>query len=357
VSVSDDGIMAMLAAVDGRLNQIIIDYTTNTVTENLINVDLDQNGTSDVRSVALSRSGTHFAMVSTAQDASLYVFEVASGQGAQFPLFSIGSNGEPVFTVDFADALEWDYEGRSIIFDALNTLTGSNGLQFTNWDIGVIDVLEAGGGLNFADGRIQNLFGALEDGTSLGNPTLSKNTENIMAFDFFRDNEWNLITFDLLTGTSNVLFQSPELTWPTYSAADDLLIFNALNNGAEVLAVAELAPDKLTNSSQAGDIFLFADDAFRGTAFANGSRVIVSGIADILAGADWTIAPNPASDRINIFRKANADIIDAPFELYDMNGRLLQSLDSNILNIDLSGLTAGTYTLKQGERSKVFIKN
>ncbi len=354
VSVTDDGSIAMIATTDGQINVISIDYNTNTVSENLIDFDADGDGDSDVRNVAISRDGSHFALVTTAMDPNIYVFNFDSGQGQIFPLYSPGSNGEPVFTIDFADVLEWDYEGRTIIYDALNTLVGANGLSYSNFDIHVIEVLDSDG---FDDGRIQRIFEGLEEGTSLGNPTLSKNSENIMAFDFFRDDEWNLVLFDLETGTSNVLFQSPELTWPTYNAADNLLIFNATNNGTEILAVAELAPDKLTNASTAGDLFLFADDAFRGTAFANGQRVIVSGIADILAGATWTLAPNPASDRIEILRSASAKTSDASFELYDMNGRLLQTLNANVLNIDLSGLTPGTYTLKQGERSKVFIKH
>jgi len=357
VTITDDGSMAMLAAADGRLNQIFIDYSTNTVSENLISIDVDQDGDSDVRSVALARSGTHFAMVTTAQDAFIYVYEVATGQGVRFPLYTPGSNGEQVFTVDFADALEWNYDGTQVIYDALNTLTGSTGLEYTNWNIGILDVLNGGGGQDWADGRNQQLFGALDEDTSLGNPTLAKNSENIMAFDFFENNQWNLVAIDLQTGTNNVLFQSAELTWPTYSAGDDELIFNANNNGEEVLALVTLAQDKLSNGDAQGRAFLYANDAYRGTAFANGQRTIVSALPDLLAGAAWTLAPNPASDRIEILRKADADEIDARYELYDMNGRLVQTYAPNTLRIDLSTLAKGNYLLKQGEVSKVFIKN
>lgn len=355
VTVTDDGSMSMLAANDGRLNQIFIDYSDNTVTENLITIDVDQNGSSDVRSVALSRSGTHLAMVTTAQDASIYVYELASGQGVRFPLYTPGSNGEQVFTVDYADALEWDYEGRAVIYDALNTLTGSGGLEYTNWDIGLIDVLNGGGGQDWADGRNQKLFGALEEGTSLGNPTLAKNSENILAFDYFEDNQWNLVAIDLQTGTNNVLFQSAELTWPTYYATDDLLAFNAINDSEEVLAVVPLNPDKLTNSDSQQRAFLLANDAYRGTAFANGQRTIVSALPDLLAGAAWTVAPNPTSDRIEILRMADADRLKTPFELYDMNGRLLQTFAPNTLRIDLTLLGQGTYMLKQGGVNKAFV--
>ncbi|MFK8057166.1 MAG: M4 family metallopeptidase [Saprospiraceae bacterium] len=354
VTVSDDGSLAMLASADGRLNVISINYSTNTVSENLLTIDLDSDGDSDVRSVALSRSGTHFAMVTTAQDANLFVFELSSGEGVRFPLYTPGSNGEPVYTVDYADALEWDYEGRSVVFDALNTLTGAGGLEYTNWDIGVIDVLNAGGGQNWADGRIQKLFGALEDGTSLGNPTLAKNSEDIMAFDYYDGSDWNLVAINLTSGTSNALFQSTELTWPTYNAADDRLLFNATNNGEEIIAGVTLTADKLNNSDP-GNAFVFANDAYRGSAFANGSRLIVSALPELLAGAAWTIAPNPASDLIEILRTADADVSDVAFELYDLNGRLLQTYAPNTLRIDLTNRATGTYTLKQGEASKIFV--
>jgi len=58
--------------------------------------------------------------------------------------------------------------------------------------------------------------------------------------------------------------------------------------------------------------------------------------------------PNPTQDKINIELPEDGSSIESKIELYDLNGKILHSVISPLLQIqvDVSGFTGGTYLLK-----------
>ena len=346
VSISDDGATAVLATRDGDLNLISIDYATNTVSDDVIDGDIDGDGNGDIRNVALSRDGTRVALLTDDFDATLYVLDLVAQTSNAFTLYSPGSNGERLFTVEYADAMEWDYSGSYVVFDMLNRVGGGQqGPERSNWEIAVLKAYE---GASYSDGPIQKLFGNLSPGVSIGNPTIAKNSENVLAYDYFdEDGTYETRAVDILTGDGGTLWRNDRLGWPTFTASDRYVLFDARDNtGAQVVAFVELGADKVSNPT--GNASVFQADARKAWAFANGSRDLVSAAADLRAGADWTVGPNPAQGRTRVFRREGAQLPGGPIELSDVSGRLARRFPAASTELDLSGLAPGKYFVTWG---------
>ncbi len=353
VSISDDGSAAYLVTSDGDINQIRIDYTTNTVSENLVSGDLDNDGNGDVRNVAISRDGTKLAFLTNDLDARVYVLNLATSRSQSFELYTPGSNGERVRTVDYADVLEWDYYGQNIIFDGLNTVQGNGGFSIENWDIGILNVFDGAG--NFSKGEVLKLFGTLEEGTSIGNPTLAKNSEQIMAFDLVNGSgDYFTLATNLITGDNKTIWSGSDLGWPSYTADDKAIVFNAqTTTGEGIIGIREVGPDKITVSAEARGLI---GDAYRATAFANGRRAISSGLVELLSGKSWSVAPNPTVGTVQVLRRADALASELPFEVYDIKGAKVLTAPGDATELDLSGLSSGVYVVRQGAVSKRVIR-
>ena len=353
VSISDDGSVAFLVTEDGDINQISIDYKSNTVSENLVDGDLDNDGKGDVRNVAVSRDGTKLALLTNDLDANVYILDLVRSTSRVYELYTPGSNGERIKTVDYADVLEWDYSGRNVIYDALNTVKGNGAFSVTSWDIGVLNAFDGQGG--FTQGEVVKLFGTLEEGTSIGNPTLAKNSEQVMAFDLVdKDGKYFTLATNLITGASKTIWAGADLGWPSYAADDKAIIFNAEDtDGGDIIGIQNVGADKITPSGAPRGLI---GDAYRGTAFANGARAISSGIGELLAGQTWTVAPNPTASTIQIFRRAGAAPAELPFEVFDAKGSAVLNSPANATEIDLSSLPSGVYVLRQGEVSKWVVR-
>ena len=346
-SVTDDGSLAVLATRDGDINLIRIDYAGNTVTENLIEGDLDGDGQGDIRNVVVSRDGAKLAFLTEDLDPFVYVYDATLDRTQSFELYSPDSNGEPVYSVSFADALEFDYSGNYLLYDALNDL-GANGLDLDSWDIGFLRVGDGRGG--FGDGLVLKLFANIEPGVSVGNPSISKRTETVIAFDYLgADGVAEVRTIDIETGAAGTIRRQDVLGFPSYVASDGQLVWSATTTGGEaVIAITNLSPDKLSPS---GDAAVLVGDASRATAFGNGSRTITSAVYEVLGGADWAVAPNPTADVVRVFRRADAPVSTLPFEVLDASGARRLMAPARATELDLSGLAPGAYLVRQGERA------
>ena len=353
ISVSDDGSVALLATRDGDINLIEVDYTTNTVSDNVIDGDLDDDGSGDVRNVALSRDGTRIALLTDDYDATLYVLDLVTQQSRAFELYSPGSNGERLLTVAYADAMEWDYSGRYVVLDQLNTVATGGGTTRDYWEIAVLEAYE---GDVFGAGTVNKLFGNLAPGVSIGNPTLAKNSEHVIAYDYW-DGEgvYETRAVDILTGEGNTLWRNDRLGWPTFTASDRYVLFDARDNSDnQVVAFAELGDDKISNPS--GNASVFQTDYRKAYAYANGQREFVNAIAELAAGAKWTVGPNPTTASVRVFRRADASPATGQFEVYDMTGRMVLSVPAGALEIDLSPLAPGNYFLRQGQQERLIVR-
>ncbi len=239
-SINDDGSFAYYVDSDGFIKRVNLNGTP--VVQKVSN-------SGSWRNVAISKDGQKIAALPkltatpSATDKVISVFDLNSSPIKQknFTLYN------PTYTsnvqtgqVQYADAIEWDHEGENIVYDAYNILKKATGTNNDFWDVGFIKVWDNKNS-TFDVGKIEKLFTDLEEGESIGNPTFSKNSTNIIAFDYaiFINNERINYIFgtDIDNNKSNLDFifenisinpdvNEYEYGFPEYSNKDDKILFN-----------------------------------------------------------------------------------------------------------------------------------
>ncbi len=208
--------------------------------------------------VTLSRDQSRLAAISTQIDTAIYVYDFNTQQWAKFILYNptTSHSGGTAGGVLFADAIEFDHSGEYLIYDAFNTLNSLTDDDITYWDIGFIKVWDKVNN-RFGDGTISKLYGSLPKNVSIGNPTFSKNSPHIIAFDYMDGSTSEFATFgaNLLTGDVDIITTNAKAGYPSFSKNDDKIAFSALNTSSkEVVAVIDLDPNKITGSGSASII-------------------------------------------------------------------------------------------------------
>ncbi|HEX8529690.1 MAG TPA: M4 family metallopeptidase, partial [Cytophagales bacterium] len=174
-SVTDKGDFAYYVTAEHKLRAVSL---TGAATESTVH---DQPIWDNV---AISKDGNRLAAVSIDADTSIYVYDFDSEKWAKFVLYN-PTNTEGVTSGDvrFADALEWDYTGQYLIYDAFNTIQkGNTSDAIDYWDVGIIKVWDSKTN-KFGDGTVEKIFAGLPENVSVGNPSFSKNSPFIVAFD------------------------------------------------------------------------------------------------------------------------------------------------------------------------------
>lgn len=245
VSVTDDGVEAVFVTTNDKIKVINIDPN------NIQEYELTDNPFFD--NVAISKDGNRLAAISTEVDNAIYVYDFISQQWSTFTLYNpttsenvTGSGG-----VLYADAIEFDHTGEYLIYDAFNQLNSTNNTDISYWDIGFIKVWNNTTD-QFGDGTINKLYGSLPENVSIGNPTFSKNSPDIIAFDYLDSNTNKFAIFgaNLLTGNLSVITTNTTIGFPTFSKNDDQIAYSTLNtNNEEVVATIALSSNKITASS------------------------------------------------------------------------------------------------------------
>jgi len=341
-SITDDGSFAVYVGSDNIMYGINLDGTS---TEFVI------HGSAIWSNAAISKDGSRIAAITTSQDTSIWIFDFGLGSWGQFilsnPSFTQGVSSGDVL---YADAIEFDYSGNYVIYDALNQINGFSGNNIQYWDVGVLEVWDSTTN-DFGSGTISKLFSNLPEDVSIGNPSISKNSPSIIAFDYIdasqSPTEYYLVGVDLVTGTVGTIYQNDRLNYPNYSRLDDKMIFNGSDNfGNAVIGIVGLGTDKITATTQPT---LLISNAKWGKWYTQGSRLTsIENTVSPLEGV--SIFPNPVSDELtvsieNIEDKGNISV-------FNITGQLIESvmLSANTSNfretIDFSNLPSGVYTVK-----------
>ena len=201
---------------------------------------------------------------------------------------------------------------------------------------------------NFSDGAIEKLFSSLPASAGIGNPSFSKNSPYIVAFDYFDNSNNAVLGVNLETGAQGTIYENNTFGYPNYSRLDDKVLFNTEDGGTTVVAQRTLAGTKITGTGQAS---LLIDPAQWGVWFANGVRNLQISTQDVSAANGFTIAPNPATSSC-VLSLTSDRTETAQINLFDAAGQrattTLWSLTAgkNTQNITLTGLPTGIYTLK-----------
>lgn len=343
-SVNDRGTVAVFVDGQGRIRSLQL---TSPYTEAIV-----QNQPI-WHSVALSKDGSRLAAVTAAADTAIYLFDLVRGQVARAHLYNpTNSAGVVGKGVRYADALEWDYSGEHVIYDAYNVvatnpITTGTGGGIEYWDIGRLSAWNNASN-SWGDGTIEKLVASLPAGISIGNPVLSKRSSNILAFDYYNANggttPFRVMALNVETSEAGVIYAQNTVPGnPSFSKLDDQLLFTAISTaGDTVLAVNGLQSNAV---QPAGGPTALIGGAKWGTWYAQGQRVLGARPAvEPLPG--FAVYPNPVQDELTVETYAAAPLV---LTLYDLLGRVVRTLPPGTgsrTRFSLRDLPAGTYVLR-----------
>ena len=250
VCVSDNGGTILFVSNDHKIRAMSSD--PNTPNEYIISNEAFWDN------VTLSKDRNRLAAISTQIDTAIYVYDFITQQWAKFMLYNptTSNSGDKAGGVLYADAIEFDHTGEYIIYDAYNSIHSTLSSDINYWDIGIIKVWDNQTD-DFGNGIVTKLYGSLPDDVSIGNPTFSKNSPYIIAFDYLNgfSNEYAILGANLLNGNVETITTNATVGFPSYSKNDDKIAFAALNtSNREVVASINLASDKISGSGSASII-------------------------------------------------------------------------------------------------------
>ena len=354
-SISDDGTIVLYIGEDKKMYEIDIDWATGDILNEYV---LEETET--WRNVATSKDGTKLAgLTGSISDGTytneIWVFDFVSNSAQTFTLFNpTFTEGVTTGDVLLADVIEFDHSGEYILYDAFNSLSSNFGDDITYWDIGLLKVWDNDSN-GFTDGSdIQKLFNGLPENVSVGNPTFSKNSPYIIAFDYietdFFGTDNKVQGVNTQTGDQGVIWENTVLGYPSYSTDDDRMIFSAENtNDQPVIGLRSLKADKITGDGDASAVISNADWA---TWFATGERNLQVDIDELPENLnDLQVFPNPFRTSIRIQMDLN-EATKGSISIKNILGQEIEnrsvdfSQGRNRFEFDSNDWSNGTYFLE-----------
>lgn len=341
-SISDDGSLIVFVADDQRIHYIDINWQAGTAEENILQTS------GNWRNAAISKDGTKLAALRSVEENFIVIFDLIKGTGANFeltnPTFSTGITTGDVL---YADAMEWDFSGEYIMYDAINRVESNSGFNIEFWDIGFIKVWN-NSSKNFAlPDQIEKLFPALDEGLSVGNPTFSKNSPYIIAFDYLEDDQYYILGANIEDGEVGLVYENSDIGYPSFSRLDNAIIFNEVGFFGTDLSIVGLENDKITATP--GSEFVYAEGYSWGVWFSNGERKVTA-VSEVNANPkDMNLAPNPAKDLLMVTVPENG-FDPLTLEIFDLTGKMVQSQSwpgsQKTAAIAVESLTTGAYVIR-----------
>ena len=205
------------------------------------------------RNVSVSKDGKKLAALralgtnAATTDKQIAVFDLVGNLSKIFTLYNpTYTQGVNTGEVQNADAIEWDHTSENIVYDAYNTIKNATGTESDYWDVGFINVWN-GSKNTFGTGTIDKLFTSLDKGENIGNPSFSKTSSNIIAFDYFlsADDSYYVIgvNTDRTSNGLDFIYENNTLGNPEYSSTDDFVLFN-YENTKKYLDTYQITMDK-----------------------------------------------------------------------------------------------------------------
>ncbi len=296
-SVTDDGSAAVFVAGDNTIHVIITD-PNETLSEFVLQDDPIWSN------VVISKGGNRMAAVTTSHDKSIHVYDFTSETWGSFELYNpTFSEGVTSAGPLYADALEWDYTGEYLVYDAFNSLANSSGADIEYWDVNFIHVwdIEAG---DFSDGEVAKLFSSLPDDISIGNPSFAKNNPNVIAFDYVDSGtgEYAILGTNIETNETDFIATNNSLGWPSYNKGDTRVAFTSDNGaGNTQTGYVTLNSDKISSNGVVTDLYNLTSWPVY---FSVGDRGVgddeVTGIPEDHKKISLSCYPNPFVDEVSI---------------------------------------------------------
>jgi len=240
ISVSDDGSVILFIDSDNFIRVINSDGSQETV--------ISESG--DWNSISISPDGSKLAATSIYSEAYIYIFDFINSENSKvIALYNpTTQDGIQDSSVRYADALDWDLNSETIIYDCFNEIPGNDGSNIEYWTVNVLDLVNE---------KIFALFPPQEDGINIGNPSFGQTNSNYLLIDLIDVNNStvDIVAIDLFSGTSNVIeTNGSSISFPRYSSLDDRVVFQRYDDlGIADLRQIGLNEDKITASSSSFD--------------------------------------------------------------------------------------------------------
>lgn len=357
ISVTDDGSRGVFVGKDNLIYLISTDPT-----QQPNQTPLNFNPPIDWDNAAISKDGNRLAAITTEVDTSIWVCDLVSGNCGIYTLFN-PTTAEGVSTGDvlFADAIEWDFSGEVILYDAFNRINSGSGNveDVTYWDVGLIRAWDTDAN-DFGDGNIIKLFTNLPEGISVGNARFAKNAPFVITYDMFGENDPSTANDDVtLVMAANLerndidtVFQNALLGFPSYSVDDSKIIFTALNNDQDtILATVDMASNRI--SPVPGTATGFLPDSKWPVWYVVGERVSTNIEPALAAKIGLKLLPNPNQGKFQLSYELQSQM-ELSIDLYNLQGQLVRELipmgpkikGNHVENLEISDVNPGTYMLK-----------
>jgi len=345
-SVQDDGFEAVFVTGDSTLHSIIV--SPEYVTEEISIQDEPIWG-----NVVLSKDGNRVGAVTAFADTTIWVYDYISERWQDFILYNptylenITSAG-----VIYADALEFDISGEFLVYDAYNILRNNDGEDIEYWDVNFIRVWNNAAN-DFGDGAIYKLFSSIPEGVSIANPSFSKNSPNILAFDYYdaREDVYAILGCNIETNEVITIAENNHFGWPSFSKNDTRIAFNSAYeaDNFSVNYVGVTISDQNEIASDGAVINMFTGGAWP-VYFATGTRNAIRDHYNSPAGFTVTGYPNPFTESVTL--EIPSELSEKCYlEILSPSGQIVfsgyySSLERNSLSLDLKDLPSGYYILR-----------
>ncbi|HLO60613.1 MAG TPA: M4 family metallopeptidase [Bacteroidales bacterium] len=250
VSVTDDGSTGVFVSSDRRLR--LINTNSTEPNERII------SGFSGYDRVAISKDGNRLAATKMLPDGSIYVIDLKSGGIRQFILYNPTTSDANLSSggVLKAYSVDFDISGQYIIYGAYNIINSNSQKDIYYWDIGIIKVWDNHTN-QFGSGAISKLYNMLPAHVNISNPVFSKNSPDLIAFDYYYDDgileEYSVCTANLSTGTTGIIAGNDRLGYPSFSTNDDRIAYSTINGfNTQVVKSVRLSADKMSADGEPG---------------------------------------------------------------------------------------------------------
>ncbi len=350
-SFTDDG--SACVYVDNENNMIVInfDWSQGLSYQTFY---LENNPQGIWRNVVVSKDGTKIAYTTANLRNQILIFDFDSGTGDFFELFNPTTSTGGVGTGDvlYPDAMEWDYSGEFVMYDALNRIESQFGGGIEYWDISFLHAWDNGGN-TIGSGQVGKLFSALPENISVGNASFAKNSPYIIVFDHLEEyydifgqqqTEYKIKAANIQKGEINDIYTNTTVGYPDYSRLDDKILFTYNNNGSLLLATIDVQPTNKIVPIAGTDVILI-NGAQKGVWIASGNRIFTSTEELNPRINALLVKPNPVTDILSLTGENLEGALD--IEIVDMTGTSLlkEKIDWKD-QIQVEKLIPGIYTLR-----------
>lgn len=347
-SISDDGSEIVFVGSDNKIYYITIDWSKNpaAIEEQII-------GSSPVwRNAIISKDGSKIAALTTEENNELIVYNFGTTTTSNtFELYNpTYTQGVSTGDVNYADAMEFDITGEYIIYDAENELKSNTSGSITYWDISFIKVWNNTAN-SFSLGTVEKLYASLPNDVSIGNPTFSKNSPYIIAFDYIDENgDVSILGGNIETGDVGLIYENNALGYPNYSSKDNQLVFDNEGSTSINTGLINLKTNKIESTTTPPT--LFTTSKRWAVWFSNGERSLSSSEdIDFTSPKNISLLSNPVINMLNV-QINNLDNTNIDFQILDVTGKIWMNQKyhttstSDVMNLPAESLPSGSFFLK-----------